>query len=165
MSVGGCIFIHLATKARGFEMLVPTKTGFLEIVREPQFKEILTIQSTDLDSIRVFGGKNKTKVVFHDYSRTFRFYGYAYPADISKALEMTFDPAEIEVLDRNVSPAPVGYRVLGLWHNRDDDIRADVLAEELEDFQFSTNFQFDEFRAWPLFHMTDELAEQKNRTS
>jgi hypothetical protein len=162
MSVGGCIVGGRPIKARRFHMLVPTKTGFLEIVREPQFKEILTIQSTDLDSIRVFGGKNRTKVVFHDYSRTFRFYGYSYPADIANALEMTFDPADIETLDRNVSPAPVGYRVRGFWHDREDDIRADVLAEELEDFQSSTNFHFDEFRAWPLFHMTDELASQKS---
>jgi hypothetical protein len=165
MSVGDCNLVALPTKTRRFHMLVPTKTGFLEIVREPQFKDIFTIQATDLDSIRVFRGNTKAKVVFHDYSRTFRFYGYAYAADISKALEMTFDPADIEILDRNLSPAPVGYRVLGVWHNREDDIRADVLAEELEDFELSTNFHFDEFRAWPLFHMTDQLVEQKNRAS
>jgi hypothetical protein len=31
-------------------MLIPTKTGFIEIVKEPQFKEIYTIKATDIDS-------------------------------------------------------------------------------------------------------------------
>jgi hypothetical protein len=29
-------------------MLVPTETGFLEIVKEPQLKDIYTVQATDL---------------------------------------------------------------------------------------------------------------------
>ena len=71
--------------------------------------------------------------------------------------------SEIEQLDRNVSPAPVGYKVLGFWYDKEDSIQTEVLAEELEDFQNGTDFNFDDFRAWPLFHMTDELVEKKSR--
>jgi hypothetical protein len=52
---------------------------------------------------------------------------------------------------------------LGYWDDKVDSIEADVLAEDLDDFRYGTDFYFDEFRAWPLFHMTDELVEQKNR--
>ena len=146
-------------------MLVPTQTGFLEIVKEPQFEDIYTVQATDLDSIRLMRKHTQARSVLNDYSRTYRFFTYAYLEDISKALKMPIKSGDIEPLDRNVSPAPVGYRVLGFWHDKEDDIQAEVLAEELEEFQNETDFHFDEFRAWPLFHMTDELVEQKNRAS
>jgi hypothetical protein len=103
------------------------------------------------------------KSVLNDYSRKYRFYTYAYLDGISRALDMPINPKEIETLERNISPAPVGYRVLGYWDDKVDSIEADVLAEDLDDFRYGTDFYFDEFRAWPLFHMTDELVEQKNR--
>jgi len=153
------------TNTRSPPMLVPTETGFLEIVKEPQFKDIYTVQATDLDSIRLMRKHTQARSVLNDYSRTYRFFTYAYLEDISAALKMPIAPADVDLLDKNVSPAPVGYRVLGFWHDKDDDIQADVLAEELDDFRYGTDFYFDEFRAWPLFHMTEELVEQKNRAA
>jgi hypothetical protein len=144
-------------------MLVPTETGFLEIVKEPQFQEIYTVQATDLNSVRLIRKHTMAKSVLNDYSRKYRFYTYAYLDGISRALDMPINPKEIETLERNISPAPVGYRVLGYWDDKVDSIEADVLAEDLDDFRYGTDFYFDEFRAWPLFHMTDELVEQKNR--
>jgi hypothetical protein len=146
-------------------MLVPTRTGFLEVVKEPQFENIYTVQATDLDSIRLLRKHTQARSVLNDYSRTYRFFTYAYLEDISRALDMPINASEIELLERNVSPAPVGYKVLGFWHDKEDNIQAEVLSEELEDFQNGTDFNFDEFRAWPLFHMTDELVEQKNRSA
>jgi hypothetical protein len=146
-------------------MLVPTETGFLEIVKEPQFKEIYTVQATDLDSIRLMRKHTRARSVLNDYSRTYRFFTYAYLSDIGAALDMRISPTDIDLLDKNISPAPVGFRVLGFWHDKEDDIQADVLAEDLEDFRFGTDFHFDEFFAWPLFHLTDELVEQKNRAA
>jgi hypothetical protein len=61
--------------------------------------------------------------------------------------------------------ALIGYRVLGFWHDKEDDVQADVLADELDEFRYETGFNFDEFKAWPLFHMTDELVQQKNRAA
>jgi hypothetical protein len=144
-------------------MLVLTETGFLEIVKEPQFEEIYTVQATDLNSVRLIRKHTMAKSVLNDYSRKYRFYTYAYLDGISRALDMPINPKEIETLERNISPAPVGYRVLGYWDDKLDSIEADVLAEDLDDFRYGTDFYFDEFRAWPLFHMTDELVEQKNR--
>jgi hypothetical protein len=144
-------------------MLVLTETGFLEIVKEPQFEEIYTVQATDLNSVRLIRKHTMAKSVLNDYSRKYRFYTYAYLDGISRALDMPINPKEIETLERNISPAPVGYRVLGYWDDKVDSIEADVLAEDLDDFRYGTDFYFDEFRAWPLFHMTDELVEQKNR--
>ena len=144
-------------------MLVITESGFIEIVKEPQFEDIYTIQATDLNSARLFRKHTMAKSVLNDYSRTYRFYSYAYLEDISRALDMPIKKESIETLERNISPAPVGYRVYGFWHDREGDIQADVLAEELDDFRYGTDFYFDEFKAWPLFHMTDELVEQKNR--
>jgi hypothetical protein len=146
-------------------MLVPTETGFLEIVKEPQFKDIYTVQATDLDSIRLMRKHTRARSVLNDYSRTYRFFTYAYLSDIAAALEMRIAPEDIELLDKNISPAPVGFRVLGFWHDKEDDVQADVLAEDLDDFRYGTDFYFDEFFAWPLFHMTDELVEQKNRAA
>ena len=146
-------------------MLVLTETGFIEIVKEPQFEDIYTVQSTDLNGVRLFKKHTRAKSVLNDYSQKYRFYTYAHLDDISRALDMPIKAADIETLDRNISPAPVGYRVLGFWHDKDDDIQADVLASELDDFRYGTDFYFDEFRAWPLFHMTDELVEQKNRAA
>jgi hypothetical protein len=146
-------------------MLVPTQTGFLDIVKEPQFEDIYTVQATDLDSIRILRKHTQARSVLNDYSRTYRFFTYAYLEDISRALDMPIKASEIELLERNVSPAPVGYKVLGFWHDKEDNIQAEVLSEELEEFQNGTDFNFDEFRAWPLFHMTDELVEQKNRAA
>lgn len=146
-------------------MLIPTQTGFLEIVKEPQFEEIYTVQATDLDSIRLMRKHTRARSVLNDYSRTYRFFTYAYLSDIARALDMPMASKDVDLLDKNISPAPVGFRVLGFWHDKEDDIQADVLAEDLEDFRFGTDFCFDEFRAWPLFHMTDELVEQKNRAS
>jgi hypothetical protein len=147
---------------RRFPMLVLTESGFLEIVKEPQFEDIYTVQSTDLASVRVFRKHTRSKTALNDYSRTYRFYAYGYLQDIAKALDMQIDAKDIETLDKNISPAPVGYTVLGFWHDKEGDIQAEVLAEELKDFRYGTDFHFDEFRAWPLFHMTDELIEQKN---
>jgi hypothetical protein len=144
-------------------MLVLTETGFLEIVKEPQFEEIYTVQATDLNSVRLIRKHTMAKSVLNDYSRKYRFHTYAYLDGISRALDMPINPKEIETLERNISPAPVGYRVLGYWDDKVDSIEADVLAEDLDDFRYGTDFYFDEFRAWPLFHMTDELVEQKNR--
>jgi hypothetical protein len=146
-------------------MLVLTETGFIEIVKEPQFDEIYTVQATDLDSIRLLRKHTRARSVLNDYSRTYRFFTYAYLSDIATALDMPITSADVELLNKNVSPAPVGFRVLGFWHDKEDDIQADVLAEDLEDFRFGTDFFFDEFFAWPLFHMTDELVEQKNRAA
>jgi hypothetical protein len=146
-------------------MLIPTKTGFIEIVKEPQFNEILTIQATDLDSVRLFRQHTQARMIFNDYSKTFRFFTYAYASDISSALNMKFREKDIEELDKNISPAPVGYRCLGFWHDRDEDVQLDVLAEELEAFKEGHDLSFDEFFVWPLFHMTDELIEQKNRAA
>ena len=146
-------------------MLVPTKTGFLEIVKEPQFEDIYTVQATDLDSIRLMRKHTQARSVLNDYSRTYRFFTYAYLYDISRALGMQIKSEDIEELPKNISPAPVGYRVWGFWHDKEDDIEAEVLAEELDDFRYGTDFYFDEFRAWPLFHMTDELVAQKNRAA
>ena len=146
-------------------MLIPTQTGFLEIVKEPQFEEIYTVQATDLDSIRLMRKHTRARSVLNDYSRTYRFFTYAYLSDIARALDMPMASKDVDLLDKNISPAPVGFRVLGFWHDKEDDIQADVLAEDLEDFRFGTDFCFDEFRACPLFHMTDELVEQKNRAS
>jgi hypothetical protein len=146
-------------------MLIPTKTGFLEIVKEPQFDDIYTVQSTDLDSIRLMRKHTQARSVLNDYSRPYRFFTYAYLEDISSALKMPINAKDIDTLDKNISPAPVGYRVLGFWHDKDDDIQAEVLAEELEQFRYETDFHFDEFQAWPLFHITDELLEQKNRAA
>ena len=143
-------------------MLVLTESGFLEIVKEPQFEDIYTVQSTDLASVRVFRKHTRSKTALNDYSRTYRFYAYGYLQDIAKALDMQIDAKDIETLDKNISPAPVGYTVLGFWHDKEGDIQAEVLAEELKEFRDGTDFHFDEFRAWPLFHMTDELIEQKN---
>lgn len=144
-------------------MLVLTETGFLEIVKEPQFKEIYTVQATDLNSVRLIRKHTMAKSVLNDYSKKYRFYTYAYLDGISRALDMPINPKEIETLERNISPAPVGYRVLGYWDDKVESIETDVLAEDLDDFRDGTDFHFDEFRAWPLFHMTDELVEQKNR--
>lgn len=146
-------------------MLVLTETGFLEIVKEPQFTEIYTVQATDLNSVRLIRKHTMAKSVLNDYSKKYRFYTYAYLDGISRALDMPINPKEIETLERNISPAPVGYRVLGYWDDKVESIEADVLAEDLDDFRYGTDFYFDEFRAWPLFHMTDELVEQKNRDS
>ena len=146
-------------------MLVLTQTGFIEIVKEPQFNEILTIQATDLDSVRLFRQHTQARMIFNDYSKTFRFFTYAYASDISAALNMKFRERDIEELDKNISPAPVGYRCLGFWHDRDEDVQLDVLAEELEAFKEGHDLSFDEFFVWPLFHMTDELIEQKNRAA
>jgi hypothetical protein len=107
----------------------------------------------------------QARSVLNDYSRTYRFFTYVYLSDIARALDMPITSADVELLDKNVSPAPIGFRVLGFWHDKEDDIQADVLAEDLEDFRFGTDFHFDEFFAWPLFHMTDELVEQKNRAA
>jgi hypothetical protein len=90
---------------------------------------------------------------------------YAYALDIAAALNMKFHERDIEELDKNISPAPVGYRCLGFWHDRDEDVQLDVLAEELEAFKEGHDLSFDEFFVWPLFHMTDELIEQKNRAA
>lgn len=144
-------------------MLVPTKTGFVEIVREPQFDEILTIQATDLDSARLFRQHTQARVIFNDYSKTYRFVTYAYASDIAAALKMKFKENDIEELDKNISPAPVGYRCLGFWHDRDEDVQLDVLAEELESFKEGHDLSFDEFFVWPIFHLTDELAAQKDQ--
>jgi len=121
------------------------------------------VQATDLNSVRLIRKHTMAKSVLNDYSRKYRFYTYAYLDGISRALDMPINPKEIETLERNISPAPVGYRVLGYWDDKLDSIEADVLAEDLDDFRYGTDFYFDEFRAWPLFHMTDELVEQKNR--
>jgi hypothetical protein len=164
MSVGGSTFFP-PNKLRSLQMLIPTKTGFLEIVKEPQFEDIYTVQATDLDSIRLMRKHTQARSVLNDYSRTYRFFTYAYLEDIATALKMPINSKDIETLDKNISPAPVGYQVLGFWHDKDDDIQADVLADELEQFKYETDFHFDEFRAWPLFHMTDELVEQKNRAA
>jgi hypothetical protein len=164
MSVGGSTFFP-PNKPRSLQMLIPTKTGFLEIVKEPQFEDIYTVQATDLDSIRLMRKHTQARSVLNDYSRTYRFFTYAYPEDIATALKMPIKSSDIDTLDKNISPAPVGYQVLGFWHDKGDDIQAEVLAEELEQFRYETDFHFDEFRAWPLFHMTDELVEQKNRAA
>jgi hypothetical protein len=146
-------------------MLVLTQTGFIEIVKEPQFNEILTIQATDLDSVRLFRQHTQARMMFNEYSKTLRFFTYANASDISAALNMKFREKDIEELDKNISPAPVGYRCLGFWHDRDEDVQLDVLAEELEAFKEGHDLSFDEFFVWPLFHMTDELIEQKNRAA
>lgn len=146
-------------------MLVPTKTGFVEIVKEPQFEEIFTIQATDLDSARLFRKHTQARMIFNDYSKTYRFLTYAYALDISAALEMPFREKDVEELTKNISPAPVGYRCLGFWHGREEDVQLDVLAEELSDFQTGNDLDFDEFRAWPIFHLTDELAVQRDQAT
>ena len=146
-------------------MLVPTLTGFLEIVKEPQFEDIYTVQSTDLNGVRLFKKHTRAKSVLNDYSQKYRFYAYAYLDDISRALDMPIKPTDIETLDRNISPAPVGYRCWGIWHDRDEDVQLDILAEELQDFELGNDFSFDEFWAWPLFHMTDELLAQRNQAA
>ena len=143
-------------------MLVPTKTGFLEIVKEPQFKDIYTIKATDIESARLLRKRTRARIIFNDYSKDYKFYTYAFREDIAAALEMKVRASDIDELDKNISPAPVGYRCWGIWHDRDEDVQLDILAEELEDFRFGNDFSFDEFWAWPLFHMTDELLEQKN---
>jgi hypothetical protein len=89
-------------------MLVLTKTGFVEIVKEPQFDEILTIQATDLDSARLFRKHTRARLIFNDYSKTYQFFTYAYASDIAAALKMKFNEKDIEELDKNISPAPVG---------------------------------------------------------
>lgn len=146
-------------------MLVLTKTGFVEIVKEPQFDEILTIQATDLDSARLFCQLTRARVIFNDYSKTYRFITYAYASEIAAALKMKFKENDIEELAKNISPAPVGYRCLGFWHDRDEDVQLDVLAEELEAFKEGHDLSFDEFFVWPIFHLTDELAAQKNQAA
>ena len=146
-------------------MLVLTKTGFLEVVKEPQFDNIYTVQATDLDSIKLLRKHTQSRSILNDYSRTYRYFTYAYLEDIATAFDMSISQIDVDLLDKNISPAPVGYRVLGFWHDKDDDIQCDVLAEELDDFRYGTDFYFDEFRAWPLFHMTDELNEQKHRAA
>jgi hypothetical protein len=143
-------------------MLVLTETGFLEIVKEPQFEEIYTVQATDLNSVRLIRKHTMAKAVLNDYSRKFRFYTYAYLDGISRALDMPINPEDVHTLDRNISPAPVGYRVLGTWFDKDEKVELDILAEDLRQFISGTELNFDEFRAWPLFHMTNELIEQKN---
>ncbi len=70
-------------------MLVPTETGFLEIVKEPQFKDIYTVQATDLDSILLMRKHTRARYVLNVYSRTSRFFTYAYLSDIARALDMT----------------------------------------------------------------------------
>ena len=55
-------------------MLVLTETGFLEIVKEPQFEEIYTVQATDLNSVRLIRKHTMAKSVLNDYSRKYRFY-------------------------------------------------------------------------------------------
>jgi hypothetical protein len=146
-------------------MLVPTKTGFLEIVKEPQFKEIYTVKATDIDSAMLLRKRTRARIIFNDYSKDFKFYTYAFREDIAEALKMRVRISDIDELDKNISPAPVGYRCWGIWHDRDEDVQLDILAEELEDFRFANDFAFDEFWAWPLFHMTDELLEQKNQAA
>jgi len=146
-------------------MLVPTETGFIEIVKEPQFDDIYTVQATDSKSIRMFVRNTMARIIRNDYSKTYRFQTHAHLHEISRSLDMPIRSKEIEELDRNISPAPIGYRVLGFWHDRDDDIQADVLVEDLEDFKNGNDFHFDEFVKWPLFHMTDELFEQKNKAA
>jgi len=146
-------------------MLVPTQTGFIEIVKEPQFDKVYTIKATNIESARLFRKHTHARIIFNDYSKDYRFYTYAYREEIAAALEMRFKASDIEELDKNISPTPVGYRCLGFWHDRDEDVQLDILAEELHDFEFGHGFSFDEFRAWPLFQMTDELVEQKNRAT
>ena len=146
-------------------MLVPTQTGFIEIVKEPQFEDIYTIKATNIESARLFRKHTRARINFNDYNKDFKFTTYAYADDIKAALEMKFKASDIEELDRNISPAPVGYRCLGFWHDKDDDVQVDVLAEEFEDFRYGNDFYFDEFFAWPLFSMTDELVAQKNRAA
>jgi hypothetical protein len=146
-------------------MLIPTQTGFIEVVKEPQFEEILTIQATDLDSARLFRKHTQARLIFNDYSKTYRFFTYAYASDIKAALNMKFNEKDIEELDKNISPAPVGYRCLGFWHDRDEDVQLDVLAEELENFKEGHDLSFDEFFVWPIFHLTDELAAQKDQAA
>lgn len=146
-------------------MLVPTQNGFLEIVKEPQFEDIYTIKATNIESARLFRKHTRARINFNDYDKTFKFTTYAHAEDIKAALDMRFKTTDIEELDRNISPAPVGYRCLGFWHDKDEDVQVDVLAEEFDDFRYGNDFYFDEFFAWPLFSMTDELVAQKNRAA
>ena len=146
-------------------MLVPTQNGFLEIVKEPQFEDIYTIKATNIESARLFRKHTRARINFNDYDKTFKFTTYAHTEDIKAALDMRFKTTDIEELDRDISPAPVGYRCLGFWHDKDEDVQVDVLAEEFDDFRYGNDFYFDEFFAWPLFSMTDELVAQKNRAA
>lgn len=146
-------------------MLVPTQTGFIEIVKEPQFEDIYTIKTTNVESARLFRKHTRARINFNDYDKDFKFTTYAHGEDIKAALDMKFKLADIEELDRNISPAPVGYRCLGFWHDKDEDVQIDVLAEEFDDFKDGNDFYFDEFFAWPLFSMTDELVAQKNQAA
>jgi hypothetical protein len=146
-------------------MLVPTETGFIEIVKEPQFDDIYTVQATDSKSIRAFHRNTLARVIRSDYSRTYRFQTHAHLYEISTALDMVVNSKDIEVLTRNISPEPVGYRVHGFWHDKEEDVQADVLAGEVEKFKQENYYHFDEFMTWPLFEMTAELIEQMNKAA
>jgi hypothetical protein len=142
-------------------LLVPSNSGFIEIVKEPQFEDIYTIKVTSIEIARLFRKHTKSRVILNDYTRDYRFYTYALLQDIETALQMEIRDADIELLNRNISPAPVGYRCIGIWHESNEQVQLDIFAEELNEFKHENNLNFDEFLAWPLFCLTEELVAQR----
>ena len=149
-------------------MLVITETGFIDVVREPQFEDLVLIYSTDLVGIDGLGNWSRGRIRYDEKNRKYPFCVHMYEVDFRAAFDGRFKSGDIEALEQDVSGDPLAFECKGWWHEETDDEFRDgngllegiFLPEDVESFQFDEGHNFDQFRAFPLFWLPTELEEQ-----
>ena len=149
-------------------MLVMTETGFIDVVREPQFEDLVLIYSTDLAGIEGLGNYSRGRIRYDEKNCKYPFCVHMYDNDFRGAFDGRFKSSDIEVLPNNVSGDPLAFECRGWWHEDTDDeikdgsgmISAIVLPEDVESFQIDEGHNFDQFRAFPLFWLPTDLENE-----
>lgn len=149
-------------------MLVITETGFIDVVREPQFEDLVLIYSTDLAGIMSLGNYSRGKIRYDETNFKYPFCVHMYECDFRGAFDGRFKSGDIELLEKDVSGEPLAFECKGWWHEETDDefrdgsgmIEAVVLPEDVESFQIDEGHNFDEFRAFPVFWLRTDLEER-----
>lgn len=132
-------------------MLYPTDSGFVRLVREPQFKDLVTVMSTDLKSIQEYRRYSFSRIQFVENSDSWPFRIHVYRSDLNRVMKQRISEKALEHVSENISPTPRAYRCVGFWEGGSDVVQQDLLEKDIAEFVSSQEKAFDVFRAYPLY--------------
>lgn len=138
-------------------MLFLAENGFIDVVKEEQFEDVVTVSASSALSLAEFRRHSEGKIVVNAKNLAFPFIVHVTPDSAAYLLKTTkvFVAEKVE----NFSPEPVAYCFRGTEEGTENPSWGYCWPNEVDDIRYG-GIGIEEMSFYPLFEIPKELADE-----
>lgn len=141
-------------------MLFLADSDFIDVVKEEQFSDVLTVSASTLLALAKFRRHSESKIIVNDQNLAFPFTVHVTPESAAHLLQCSRVYSAEKVA--NFSPEPVAFCFRGYDSETEDPTWGYCWPEDVEDIRYSIDGVRD-VSFFPLFEVPIELQEEANQ--